>query len=225
MARTLTFENETHWKTSDVRRIVQAAAAEAQTDPKRRRVVRIRWQIKGSRVSYRVTGVDLNSEETKVEIFLPRKGPKALHHNALIALAAAGIDADTPMLAVSDSYFVANALAFEFSKEAVRLGAVDDNSKVKELEPQKRSTDPPPWADATKLVITKYADPVKDGAYVVFKEKKEAEIEAAQVRIDKYQAAVNKAERLLKRAKKDKKSAQDALAAAKKRRTGPKETA
>jgi hypothetical protein len=218
MARTTTYENETHWKTSDVQRIVRAAVAEAGTSPKRQRIVRIKWQVKGSRVSYRVTGANPSTGETTVDVFLPRKGPKLLHHNALVALAAAGIDTDTPMLAVSDSYFIANALAYEFAKEATRLGEVDDNAKVQSLAPQKRSTDPPSWFDATKLVITKYADPGKDGTYVAFKEKKEAEIEAADVLIEKHQATIKKTQSLLNRAKRKKKAAQTAVAAAKKRR-------
>ena len=87
------------------------------------------------------------------------------------------------------------------------------------MEAQKRSTNPPAWAgDSTVLIITKYADPTKDGTYVAFKEKKEKEVSAAQARIDKYEAEVKRASKLLARAKKDKKKAQDALNAAKKRR-------
>lgn len=218
MARTLNIENETHWKTSDIRRIVRAALDEAEADIKRSRLVKVRWQSRGSRVSYRVTGANVDSEETTVEVFLPRKGPKVLHHNALIALAAAGIDSSTPMLAVSDSYFIANALAYEFAKEAWQTDHADSNQKMRELEAERRGTSPPGWTDATKMIITKYADPTKDGSYVDFKAKKEKEIESADARIHKWEAELSRVQRNLNRAKKDKKKAQDALVAARKRR-------
>ena len=231
MARTLTTENDTHWKTSDVLRIVRAAIAQAGADPKRSRHIEIRWQTQGSRVSYRVTGAIRGSDKTTIQVNLPRKGPKKLHSNALIALAAAGIESDTPMLAVSDSYFLANAFAFELAKERnLLLGTgrhVDPDektraeNKVDELRDEKRSTAPPSWADAESLIIAKYADPLKDGTFVALKEKKEAEIASAQERIDKWSAEIARAQRNLKRAEKDKKKAETALAAAKKRRTHP----
>jgi hypothetical protein len=189
---------------------------EAGADPKRQRTVNVTW-AKGSRVSYRA---NWSAGHTTVNVSLPRKGPKLLHHNALVALAAAGIDTDTPMLAVSDSYFLANALAYELAREQFTEGGgnFDASLKVDELRPQKRSTCPPAWGDATKLIITKYADPEKDGTYVAFKEKKEKQIAAAQARIKKYEAEVRRAKKLLERAKRDKKKAQDSLTAAKSRR-------
>ena len=231
MARTLTIENDTHWKTSDVLRIVRGAIAQAEADTKRRRHVKVRWQNQGSRVSYRITGAIRGSDLTNIEIFLPRKGPKKLHSNALIALAAAGIESDTPMLAVSDSYFLANAFAFELAKERCHLAGAGRHAdqeertraenKVDELRSEKRSTAPPSWADAEALIIAKYADPLKDGTFVALKEKKEAEIASAQQRIDKWKSELARATRNLKRAEKDKKKAETALAAAKKRRTNP----
>lgn len=215
MAQTLTIENDTHWKTQDIRRIVRAAMNEAEADVKQPRHVNVEWQPKGSRVSYRFVG-HTDTDGPTITISLPRKGPARLHHNALIALAAAGIDTDTPMLAVSDSYFLANALAFEFAEEQrLKHGELE---KSLDLKPYKRSTDPPGWADCTKLVITKYADPMKDGTFVEYERKKALEIASAEMRIDKHQASVAQAQRLLTRAKRDKKKAQDALSAAKKRR-------
>lgn len=219
MARKLSIDNDTHWKTSDIRRIVRAAIDEAGADLKQKRVVIVKRQPKGSRISYQYkqqTGVP------HITIYLPRKGPKTLHHNALVALAAAGIDASTPMLAVSDSYFLANALAWEFSCEVEASPA--RWSKHVELTEMKRSTNPPPWGDGTTLIITKYADPLKDGTYRDFVAKREAQIERAQERASKYLTARKKAERGLKKARKDIKEAQDAIADAKARRITKKVT-
>jgi uncharacterized small protein (DUF1192 family) len=209
MTQTLTVENETHWKTSDIKRIIRSAINAAEADPKRPRQVKVTWQTKGSRVSYRFTNRH-DPEGSKIFIYLPRKGPKLLHHNALIALAAAGIAAETPMLAVSDSFFLANALAWELSRE---VGMGDIALKV-----LSRSTAPPSWTNSTTLIITKYADPKKDGTFVAFSKRKLKDIASADERIAKWQAELERAKKNLARAKKDKKKAATALAAAKKRR-------
>jgi hypothetical protein len=216
MANKLTIENETHWKSSDILRIVRAARDEAGADPKRYRHVIVKWQKRNaSQTSYRyVPVVDSASERRSAEIhiWLPKKGPKVPHPSALVALGAAGIDSATPLLAVSDSYFLANALAWEMSRR------VDDQQKEHELATMRRSVNPPPWGDGETLVISKYADPARDGTFVDYVSKKEKAIEKAQARVDKWETEFERAKRNLAKAKKDLRAEQRSLTDAKKRR-------
>ena len=117
MSRSLTIENVTHWKSSDILRIVRAARDEAGADPRRSRHVTVKWQTRNaSRTSYRFVRQD-DVPSTNITIWLPKRGSSVPHPNTMIALAAAGIDSSTPLLAVSESYFLANALVWEFARE------------------------------------------------------------------------------------------------------------
>lgn len=214
----LEIDNVTHWKTSDIRRLIRAAMAEGGGDPKPQRRVDVIYQPKGqgSNISYIFKPVaDGQTEMMRhIRIFLPKRGPKVPHHNAMVVLGAATIESKTPILAVSDTYFLGNALAWEFAKEEDFHG-----DKEQELRGMKRSTNPPDWQRNDNLIITKYADPKKDAGYLSFVKKKEKLVAGAQVRITKYRAEVAAAKKRLARANKDEKKALKALADAKKRRT------
>jgi hypothetical protein len=213
MSRSLTIENPTHWKSSDILRIVRAARDGAGADPKRRRHVTVKWQTRNaSQTSYQFRAQVSDPVQTDITIWLPKRGPKVPHPSALTALAAAGIDSSTPLLAVSDSYFLANALAWEFAREAC------NGNLVSVLAPMKRSINPPSWGDGETLVISKYADPAKDGTFRDYVAKKEKAITAAQERIDKWTTELERSKRNLAHAKKDLKKHQTSLADAKKRR-------
>ena len=113
--KALTFENETHWRTSDVQRIVRLAMAEADTGMDEPRVVRVLYpkkprSTKGTKQKRRkpngivtnpsvanvVFRTDLLSETpkdskdktTEIIIYLPRRGSKDPHPVAMVALAA-----------------------------------------------------------------------------------------------------------------------------------------
>jgi hypothetical protein len=211
MSRALTIDNSTHWKSTDILRIVRAARDEGGADPKRRRNVTVRWQtLNASQTDYHF--VAQADDSIEISIYLPKRGPKVQHRNALVALAAAGIDADTTMLAVSDSYFLANALAWEFSRE------MGDPGKTQSLQGMRQSTNPPGWGDGTTLIITKYADPAKDGTYLDYVAKKERAIGAVRIRVDKWETEFERAKRNLAQAKKDLRGHERSLADAKKRR-------
>jgi len=210
MARTLTFVNETHWKTSDVSRIVKAALAASGADSKRRRYIYIKWSGSNATQYWFEQTLDQTAEMT-IELALPRRGPKTLHPKALIALAAASIDTSTPMLAPSDSWFIANALYYEFCGECFL--------RTPEDQIVGRSKDPPSWANASDLIITKYADPAKDGAYLDFVAKKEKEIATAQARVEKWRAEGARVQKNLKRAERDLRRHQKSLRESRKRRS------
>ena len=207
MSRTLTIENETHWKSSDVKRIVLAAMEAAGADVTKKRTLRIQHD---ATTSYRVR-MSTNSRHCLVEVYLPKRGPSAPHPNQLIALAAAGLDSAAPILAVQDSFFLANGLAFAFAQKG-------NLPTVKTLRPAKNSNLPPPWANGTPFIITKYADPAKDSTYKAFVEKGEAKIQGALERVDKWATKAARAQKNLKRARKDLKAAEKSLKDAKQRR-------
>ena len=203
MSQSLTVENETHWKTTDVKRIVRAAMDAAGSDATKKRTLKIKH---GAESSFYV-----NESKGVVEVSLPKRGPSAPHPNQLIALAAAGIDSATPILAVQDSFFLANGLAWAFAKQG-KLPT------FKSLIPNKRSSNPPPWANGSAFIITKYADPARDSTFKAFVEKGEAKIQSALERVDKWQEEATRAQKNLKRAQRDLKAAEKSLSDAKKRR-------
>jgi hypothetical protein len=219
----LTIENETHWKKSDIERIVRDALKEADGDPSETRNVTVKYQRlgEGSRVSYVFYGLQERGEKRgSLLILLPKRGPRNMHSNAMVALAAsraadlAGLDKDTTILAVSDSYFLANALAFEFAKEAFFLYEDGDGKlarKRRDLSDRRRSIQCPSWGNPERLFITKYKDPKKDGTYLAKVKKKKTAIKRAETEIIKYEGELAAVKRKLKGAKARKKAAEKSL--------------
>jgi len=194
-------QNDTHWKSSDLLRLVRAAAATA--GHMKDIEICVMWD---SRTDWETHPVD--SLGDRIFIYLPKRGPKVQHPNALVALAAAKIPSTTQMLAVSESFYLANSIYYSL---ATIVG--------KSPNPQLRwSNNPPTWWTGDPLVITKYADPAKDGTYQVFLDKNQQEQEAIMARINKWQAEKARAEKNLKRAQRDLRKAKASLRAAKTRR-------
>jgi len=216
MAKRLTIENETHWKTSDIKKIVRMAQQEAGCHGCVVTQVKVGWQRRESRVSYRFAREVDDDADYIVSIQLPRKGAKVQHSNPLVALAAEGISVDTLMLAVRDSYFLANALAYEFARATA--DTTGEFERVESLSAMQRSTLPPPWADGTNIIITKYADPLKDGSYRDFVAEKQRKLDLAKEREKKYLAEMDSAEKGLKRARRDIRKIERAITEAKARR-------
>jgi hypothetical protein len=210
MSRVLTIENETHWKSSDILRIVRAAIAAAGADPKKKRLISVTWEDSNKAV---MSGAIVDAS-SHIRIGLPKRGPKSPHANPMIVLAASAIPVDTTMLAVSESYRIANYLAFAMAYET----DIDDRL-YRQLKDSYMSTNPPSWSNANKLIITKYKDPKKDGTYLSFVARKKKAIARAEADIEREHKAVKAAERRLKSAKARKKKAEKALRVAAERRS------
>lgn len=229
----LTIDNTTHWKSSDIERLIRAAMKEADADPKEPRNVIVRYQKApkkktrkqpkrkakphGTLLYKRITE---HNEIGVLELFLPKKGPKDLHPNAMVTLAAAtaiadaGIDADTTVLAVSVSFFIANALVYRLALE-VSNSYEDTDGKLKKklvsLVGSQESFQRPAWGALDRFFLTKYKDPKLDGTYLDRVKKKKAAIKRAETSIGKAEKALKAAQKWLRDTKAKKKAAEKSL--------------
>lgn len=200
-------KNQTHWKSSDVKRIVRAVLEALGLDRTKARCVTITWAKASGPTCFVPSYNDIH-------VRLPKRGPRVMHSNEMVALAAAGIKSETQMLAVSVSYLLANQLAF-----GLRWERVLPSELLQPVLRDRNSDMPPSWADdATKLVITKYKDPRKDGYFREFVDKKRKAIARAEKDIERAENDIKAAERRLFEARKRKRDAEKALRNARARR-------
>jgi hypothetical protein len=232
-------DNETHWRTPDIRRVVKAAFDESGEDPA--------WPIRVSvifntkRVTKRKRGprskktkatterpvsqtnctIKRRPRSTLITLKLPKNGPKDIHDNSMVAIAAAAsARGEGQILAASHSFFLANFIAFNLTEgRADERGQYPSSEKCLELGKMRTSTMPPAWADATKLVICKVKDPKLDGTYLDFVKKKKRAVSHAEVDIERETAVMQKAKRRIASAQKRKKAAEKALQSAAERRS------
>jgi hypothetical protein len=143
----------------------------------------------------------------------------ALAANAAVA---GKVDEDATLLPFSDVYFIANYLAYHFAHETSRLYE-DEEGKLSErrevLREHYREVTPPNWADASKLFIAKYKDPLKDATFLDFVQKKETAIKRETTTIERLEKEIKSAQRKLRDARKRKKTAEKAIKSATERRT------
>lgn len=222
-------ENETHWRTPDIKRLVGVCLDAADVDPDRKRKVTVVYNKKRRKaVSVVDFEIEIRKKDTLLTIMLPKNGPKDPHSNGMIAIASA-VAAPGPgeLLAPSQTFWMAHYLAKEFALEPGALlievecdedTRVTNRERFNELRRACGSDMPPVWANAADLLICKVIDPKKDGTYLAFIDKKERAIKRAENAIKKEEKAVVSANRRLKDAKERKKKAIKALKDAEERR-------
>lgn len=226
-------ENATHWRTSDIKRIVRLALARAGGDTRLTRNVNVDYLSKRRNGNTSVVRVKLTGalkiyngkhQANTIWIYLPKRGPRDHHSNPMVTLAIAtdiadaGFATDDVVLAASQSYFLANYLAFRFAEERIHLqDEVAEN--MRELEDNCRAVMAPSWADSKKLLIAKYRDPLKDGSFLGFMAKKEETIRRAEADMEKIDNEIAKLQDRRKRAVARKTQAAKAIRDAKKRRS------
>lgn len=219
MSRTLTINNETHWRTTDIRRIVRMAIDAGGADPKLQREVNVKFTRKAQ--AHFSVKVQDGKQIERITVRLPRRGSKDPHPVAMVALAAShavDVDENTPLLPFSDVYALANYLAHEFAFETWRLDPSDEPDWNEELEAVADSVAPPNWGEGEKLYIAKYKDPLKDATYLDFVKKKETAIKREATRIATLEGEIATRQRHLKEAIKRKKKHEKALRDARERR-------
>lgn len=219
----LTIDNTTHWKSSNVETLVRAAMKEAGAVSAEPRTVRVRYQKKkaGSRVSFLYSPITELRKEGVVELFLPKRGPKDIHPNAMVALAVAadvadsGISKETNVLAVSDTWFLANGLAFQFARESsnnyVETEGGSLRKKREALRPHERSIQCPGWGETRQFFITQYKNPKLDGTYLAMVKKKQSAIKLQETLIAKAEKELKAVQKRLRGAKSRKKAAEKSL--------------
>jgi len=208
MSRSLKIDNETHWKSSDILRIARVVIRFLGINPRVSRVLQVRWSPVGH--SYvRFIGRTADDRAADIySVFLPKRGPKEPHENAMIALAASTVRPDAETLAFSEGCRVVNGLIWALAE--------DDRDDYFDY---RNSTTPPDWVDPTILWVSKYKDPKKDGTYREFVASKKKDIRRAEKDIERETAAMEVAKRRLKKAEARKKKAGKALKDAAARRS------
>lgn len=221
----INIENDTHWRTPDLRRLVQAAIDASDMNKSRPVVVKAIYNVRrrkkrrGSKsktpsitsVSKLDVAIARRSRDTLVTFLLPKNGPRDIHSNAMVAIAAsAGAPTAGSLLSASQTFCVAHRLVYEFSSHAFAVEEGFDDALGSDM--------PPAWADATKLLVCKVKDPKQDGTYLAFVSKKEVALTRAETAIEKEVATIEAAKRRLKKARTRMKDIEKSLRSARERR-------
>jgi hypothetical protein len=226
----INIDNETHWRTPDIRSVVKESAAIAGIPDARVIKVNVTYNTKKvtsrrsrGRKTVGVSHITYNFKSTKRQITLalmfPKNGPKEIHDVPMVAVAAAAAAPTSgDLLAASQTFWLANALADRFAREP-GSGARRDDDLWELLVKDEKDWSPPSWTDASKLLVCKVKDPLKDGTYLDFVKKKTAALKRAETAIEKETAAIEAAKRRLKKAKERKKEIEKSLKSAKERRS------
>jgi len=221
--KTLTFTNETHWRTVDFQRLVRAArAAVGFLGPMK---VKIKFCKGGPRPM-----VALFQDDSKLYSILtfrmPRRGARDPHPVAMVALAASyavksEVGEKTTLLAFSDVYFMANYCAYQLTKFRATHEdlSVAEGARLMVFRSNAGDINCPDWMAPEKLYVTKYADPKKDASYKDFLKKKELVITNAEEIIANLRHRLDDLNTKLVKVEKRKRAAEKAIKAAKARRS------
>ncbi len=158
----LHIDNETHWRSSDIRRLVNACLNAAEADLSRKYKVVVIYNVRHRKLRYKkstmaltaISTIDLAVSiwplDTFITIKLPKGGPRNIHSNPMVAIASsAAAPREGKLLSPSETYRLANNLAFMLSREDPA------NILMMDLCDGRKSDMPPAWADAAKLLICK----------------------------------------------------------------------
>lgn len=208
-------DNRTHWRTSDVKRVVKAALERGEHPIAHVEIILITWTTGARAHSHAYT---LGPKKTVIKVSLPKKGPKHHHKNAMLAVACAAgqKETDAEVLAFQEVFRFANVLAYSVAVGFEREKSVE---RLESLLQAVGTTAKPDWAPLETFQIQKYKDPLKDGTYLDFVAKKQKEIDAVQNTIVYQEGLFAEAKAAIKSAKKRKRVLERALQAARARRT------
>jgi hypothetical protein len=211
---TIKVENETHWRTSDIKRILQGALTVAGVDPSETVEVDVCWTGPQSKVIMLESG-----KNPRMTIGLPRRGPKDPHRIPMMALALAAVHVPegVMVLPLAESFRVANLVAYNCVKS--RQYQFDAEHLEPIVEAAMSQDMPPKWETVEFFLIQKYADPLKDGTYLDFVKDKRRAIARADQDVARAEQQVEAAQGRLKKAQARKKAAERSLQAARARRT------
>lgn len=203
-------DNKTHWRSSDIKCLVEAAVSAAGPTDKHYAVF-VDWIKPGGS-----TGVQHLTLGNLIRLIirLPRRGPKDHHENPMLAIALSAVVPESgTVLAMQEAFRVANTLG-----HIVTVLSHDKNGPAK-LRPDAAIDSQPTWAPIETFVIQKYKDPKLDGTFRDFVAKKEKALARAEKDAERAEAEVEAAQRRLKKAVARRKAAEKSLQAARARRS------
>jgi len=212
--------NGTHWRTSDIKRVMKSVLDRFNMPMSEVEEVAVEWQTgNASKASVKVDWPSASGSTTIpcVRLFLPKRGPKDHHQNAMLSIAcSASQDPNAEVLAFQEVFRFVNILAFRLVDEWCIGGSVD---RPQDIQSAVGTTAKPDWAPVETFQIAKYKDPLKDGTYLDFVAKKQKELRRAEADIERETANMETARHRIKLAEQRKKAAEKALRDAKARRT------
>lgn len=215
--------NETHWRTEDIRTLIQACVDLSKHKFKKIEVRVVYHQTRStprkkggksrvtqhSNIAYSCSTL---GRGLKLKVLLPKNGPRELHDVPMVAIAAASAaPTNGTLLAPSETFSFANELAYDLCTRIVRdiykLGDAHDSNLA------------PTWAPVEKFLICKVDDPKQDGTYLAFVKKKTTALKRAKSDVKREEKAIRDAQRRLKKAQERIKAIEKSLADAEARRS------
>lgn len=210
-------ENKTHWRTSDVTRIVRSALAEAGVAEDERVAVWVEW-CKGPVAKV----FHIFNKKHTLTIGLPRRGPTVPHSNPMLSVALSAVDTpkDAALLAFSETFRLANNIAYIVADARRFVSGVASAERADRLALAASKPDQQPtWAPVETFMVQKYKDPKKDGTYIDFVLSKERKIAFLDKQIEKADAMVAEWQAKRKRFALKKAAAEKSLRLARERRS------
>jgi hypothetical protein len=204
----VTIENETHWRSQDILRVVRSAVDASKSAHNYH--VEVKWSKGGKSTVYRHITTVAPVKTVRLSLWLPRRGHRDQHRNPMMAVAlAASLPDGETLLSMQAAFEIANIIGHYVATDT------DDAACVTRLNPNLSIDSQPLWAPIETFFIRKYRDPKKDGTYLDFVKKKErvllratrdmkhaeADMEAAQKRLKKAEARKRAAEKSLQDAR------------------------
>ncbi len=209
-------KNETHWKTSDIGKLVRAALRysgwKTTKNPKLR--VKVGYSKPGNTYGELSQMLDLASHRKRTMMLnLPKRGPK---DDPITMLATTSVS-DEPVLAPSAVYSLARSLAEGFLNVRRQSKPLTPRyeKRRREIKTNAGSRVRPTWLPAG-LYITRYAKP-KPPVKKPFLEQVEEALGRAEARVEEWEGELEHAEDYLKRARRDLKREQKRMRDARKR--------
>jgi hypothetical protein len=216
---TIKIENETHWRSADIKRVIQAVI-DANGSPSIGLSAEVGWARSSTvSVKHEVTygrRSEVPNRHVAFRIKLPRRGPKNHHDNPMLAIAlSASLTGNETVFSMQEAFRMTNVIGHIVACLSVEPTAFSPTR----LRPDVSVDAQPTWAPIETFMIQKYKDPKLDGTFRDFVAKKEKALTRADQDMKRAEVEAQKAMRRLKKAQARKKAAERSLQAARDRRS------
>jgi len=226
--KTLTFENKTHWRTSDFQRLVRAAREAVGYEAPLGIVIEFgkRKPIPWIKMNKVVGHTKRPVPYQRMAFQVMKRGPKDPHPIAMLAMAASyavkdEVTEDTTLLAFSDVYYLANYFAYLLARHRAETEELSDEElgRMQKFRSNGGEITCPSWIAPEKLFVAKYRDPKKDATYLSFLKKKEVLIKKLDKEIKDLEGLTVRTKKKIATRRRKKSAAEKTIQAAKARRS------